>query len=186
MNTRTREAESDLSPARARTASEPLANSPARGESGPDPMDTETAALEKVRELLFGEQVRETGDRLRDLEERLFDDTRRFHRETNERVENLGKDLYAKLDQLAQRIAAMEGAIQENHENSVQQIVTLREELAKRMAESTRASDGRLLESHEKAIAHTEQAAGALAETKMSRKDLATLFSEMASRVNSE
>ena len=186
MNTRTRDAESHHSTARARAASEPLAASPARGESDPDPMDTETAALEKVRELLFGEQVRETGDRLRDLEERLFDDTRRFHRETNERVENLGKDLYAKLDQLAQRIVTMEGAIQESHENTLQQIDRLREDFAERMTESTRALDGRLTESHEIAIARTEQATGALEDTKMSRKDLATLLSEMASRVSSE
>ncbi len=45
------------------------------------------------------------------------------------------------------------------------------------------ALERRITENHENAIAHAEQAAGILQDAKMSREALATLLSEMASRV---
>lgn len=92
--------------------------------SGPDSEspDGEESVLDKVRELLFGEQVREGAERLRELEERLFHETRRLQREVSERIENQGRDLSAKLDQLARELAMMEGTLEENNEKAIARI----------------------------------------------------------------
>lgn len=184
MNTRTTEADSHNSTSRTRAPSESLKATAGGSLTDPESQETEVASLEKVRELLFGEQVRETGDRIRELEERLFDDTRRFHREITERVENLAQDLYARLDQLGQQLATLEGTAQENNQKTLEQIGALRDEVAERMTDSARALDARITENHEKAIARADQSVGALEEAKMDRETLAALLSEMASRVS--
>lgn len=186
MNTRTTEADSHHPTTQTRAPTEPLPVAAGREKTDSESQDVETAALEKVRELLFGEQVRETGDRIRELEERLFDDTRRIHREITERVENLGRDLYARLDQLGHKLATLEGTSQENNQKTLEQIGTLRDEIAERLAESTRALDARITENHEEAIARAEQSSDTLEEAKMDREALASLLSEMASRVRSD
>jgi predicted RNase H-like nuclease (RuvC/YqgF family) len=105
----------------ARASTEPLS---AAARSGPDfeSPDGEESVLDKVRELLFGEQAREGAERLRELEERLFHETRRLQREVSERIENQGRDLSAKLDQLARELAMMEGALEENNEKAIARI----------------------------------------------------------------
>jgi DNA anti-recombination protein RmuC len=184
MKIQTKETVSALSADQASAPAIPRSIDAARGELDPESPNGETATLDKVRELLFGEQVRETGARLRDQEERLFDETRRVQGELSERMDNLDRDLDAKLDRLGRQLATLEGRLQESNETTSERINAFRDELAQRMADGTRALDSRITENHEQAIAHIEKAAGDLEEAKMGREALAAFLSEMALRVS--
>lgn len=184
MKTKKGETALSLSTVQAHGPSEPLPATPVRDAPVPEVPDDEAASLGKVRELLFGDQARETDKRFRELEKHYSDEIRRIDRDVSERMENLGRDLYMKLVRLEGRIALVESALQKHVEKSAEQMGTLRDELAERIVDGSHTLNRRITESHEKAIAHAEKATGALEEAKVGRETLAELLSEMASRVS--
>lgn len=184
MNMRPREAVSHGSTEQAGAPSKPLSAATAAVEPNTDLPDRDPAVLDKVRELLFGEQVRETGDRIRELEERVFDETRRIHQDMTQRMERLGLDLQAKLDLLGHQVATTEGTAQANKDKTLERIAVLRDELAEQIVHSAQELDARIAENREEAIASAEQAASVLDGAKMGRETLAALLSEMASRIS--
>ena len=186
MKTKKRETATSLSTVQAHPPPELLPTTAARSEPNPESPDDEAAVLGKVRELLFGEQARETDMRFRELQEHFSDEIRRINRDLSERMENLGRDLSTKLDQLERQVTLLESRLQEDNAKSSEQMVALRDELAERIVDGARTLNRRITESHEKAIAHAEKATGALEDAKMDRKALAGLLSEMASHVSRE
>lgn len=151
-----------------------------------EPPDDEAAALGKVRELLFGEQAREVDNRLKALDKRVSDAIWRMHQELSERMETLGRDLYAKLDQLANHVATIEASMQENGEQVTERLEVVREEVADRVKKDTSVLDARITENRNKAIAEIARAAGDLDAKKMDREALAVLLSEIAARVSNK
>jgi len=186
MNTRSREAVSHGSTEQADAPSKPRSAATAPVEPTTDSLDADFAILDKVRELLFGEQVRETGDRIRELEGRVYDETRRIHQDLTERMDRLGQDLQAKLALLGHQVAATEGTAQANDGKTLERIAVLRDELTEQIAHSVQELDTRIAENRKQAISSAEQAASVLDGAKMSRETLAALLSEMASRISED
>jgi hypothetical protein len=150
----------------------------------PDASRDEAGSLAKIRELLFGEQVRETDARLRGLERQISQSIEGTARESTERLERLGRELRGSLDVLTDRVAALEAALREHEERASLRIEALRKELVDRMRHETDALHARVIEDHDKAIAYVDRVVRALEESKMDRETLAALFSEIASRVD--
>ena len=165
--------EDDAIPSANATASEP-----------PSELHGEDAAtLGKVRDLLFGEQSRDTDRRLRELETRLADAMSQLSRENAERMENLHQLLDAKLEDLQAHVANGEAQRQSESEAVSRRIEAMGAELSQRLASEAEILTQRISEHHRASIGHIDQAIGVLDERKTDREMMEQVFTEMASRI---
>ena len=162
----------------------------------------ETRNLNKVREILFGNQSRELETRLARFEERLTREADTFRREVLGRLDRLDAALRRQAEEAATRLTAevadREDAVQrltrERQEElrAVERKITqLTEQLdkARRALEEQLASQGK---ERDEAIRHASDALGAelrgqldeLRGSKLDRVTLAGQLSELALRVN--
>lgn len=151
---------------------------------GAEAFDGDAGALAKVRELLFGEQVRDTDKRFQELQRKTAEALEEINREALERIETLGRDLHAKLDALAGRLTAHEAATQEQQRQHTERLTEVREELTERISQDTNALSERMGQDHAAMVAHVDRSVENLEQSKMDRRALAALLSEMASRVD--
>lgn len=159
-------------------------------------------SLEKVRDILFGAQMRDSDQRFGRLEERLGKEATDVRDETRKRMDSLEafvrKELTALADRFkteqTQRADALRELALEQKENSKglekrlseigdvigQAESTLRQELL----EQSKTLREEIQESAQNLTAAIDQAAGELRAEKTDRAALADLFSEMAIRLN--
>ena len=174
-------------------------NESAGAQAAPD-----AESLEKVRDILFGAQVKKSDAHLRALERRLADEAARLRRDMEERfavleramkVEGERVDAQIRDEVAARRVSEAElRSVLEETRKSLDERV---EAVDRRAQDSTQALDARLLaitsemrdeyESRLEALgAKLEDATADLAEDKVSRSELASFFADLSRRLAGE
>ncbi len=167
--------------------------------------DAETSAsLDKVRDILFGAQVRESERRQQRLEDRLFKELADMREEFRKRQDSLDSFVRQELEILSdrigtergQRLEALDAMNRESKEESMavskrlvafdEQMNKVQRELRQQMLEqSSRMSDD-LRARSEDLMQLLSRAVEELRIEKASRSSLASLFGELAMRLNGD
>ena len=138
--------------------------------------ESATAELEKVRSILFGEQIRSTEDRLARLEERLIEKLAKTEARLEARLDDFEKKLSRRTDDIGDLKKGLD-----DHQKSISEELkkvdeALRETIIS--AASTVASD---FESKTEALSQAlEDSLGQLQQAKVDRSKLASIFSQLA------
>lgn len=169
------------------------------------PVDVETGGnLDKVREILFGAQVRESEKRQQRHEERILKELSDIREDIRRRYESLDTFVRQELDSLSERVAAeraqrlesQEATSREHKEYSStiqKKLVTADEQLSKVQRDlrqqildsSTRSAEDLRVRSEE-ISSLVSRAVDELRADKASRSAIAALFGEMAMRLSSD
>jgi exonuclease VII large subunit len=161
------------------------------GERAGDP--TGAASIDKVRDILFGNQVREFERRFARLEERIIKETNDLKDDVRNRVEALEQYTKREMESLADRLRADHDERVESDASLGRRITGLDEQTAK----SQRELRQQILEQHQRlsddirkkmdevlaALAHEAQT---LRSDKADRATLAALLTEMAMRLTND
>jgi len=147
-------------------------------------------SLEKVRDILFGEQVRDQNqrynilnqeltkkvDELRNfttaqLEIQIKENTAQFKNEQSER-EQLANEVFVKLDELTHSLSELDNKLEQTRDELLDNI----------QAESQRLTE-EMHDLHAKTMLHIKERSELLQDEKADRRKLAEMFSEMASNL---
>lgn len=168
---------------------------PAAGEGGTD-------SMQKIRNLLFGSQMREYARSLAELSERLRNETERLREEQSGRLGKLESFLHGELERLAgqyqqerqERLAAQAEAA-ERLQALGRDLVARVEALDERLSREALALRGELQRyageqldalhrSHQELADTLERERARLADEKTGREELGQLFTELGLRLN--
>lgn len=169
------------------------------------PMDVETTGnLDKVREILFGAQVRESEKRQQRLEERLLRELTEIREEIRRRYDTLDAFVRQELETLSERLVAERAqrlesveSLSRDHKENVSNIhkklATADELLSKTQRElrqqilesSTRSAEDLRTRSEEFALL-LNRAVDELRAEKAGRSALASMFGDLAMRLGSD
>jgi hypothetical protein len=161
------------------------------GERAGDP--TGAASIDKVRDILFGNQVREFERRFARLEERIIKETNDLKEDVRSRVEALEQYTRKEMESLGDRLKADHDERVESDASLARRITALDEQAAKGQRELRQ----QILEQHQRlsddirrkmdevlaALAHEAQT---LRSDKADRATLAALLTEMAMRLTND
>jgi uncharacterized protein YoxC len=161
------------------------------GERAGDP--TGAASIDKVRDILFGNQVREFERRFARLEERIIKETNDLKEDVRSRVEALEQYTRKEMESLGDRLKADHDERVESDASLARRITAVDEQAAKGQRELRQ----QILEQHQRlsddirkkmdevlaALAHEAQA---LRSDKADRATLAALLTEMAMRLTND
>lgn len=168
---------------------------PGNGEAG-------MGNLDKIKELLFGAQVREYDNRFAHLEERMVRENASLREEMRQRFEAIEQYVYQQLNTLTtalkteqvQREEAINGLNSELKDllkSLERQVNQLEEqtnhrhrELRQQLVGQSKALDGEIRQKHQELIVLLERKAQDLRSEKADRAALASLFREVAIRIN--
>jgi hypothetical protein len=177
-----------------------------RGEENDDAPATGAGGenLDKVRDILFGSQMRDQDRRFARLEERLAKDLSDVRDESRARLDSLEAYLKKELQTLVDRLKAESG----QRADAVKGISQELKEAAKSISDQLKAADARMDEENrdirsellnqskalrdeiqraiQESAAATQRAAEELRGDKVDRAAIADLFTEMAVRLNSD
>jgi len=167
--------------------------------------------LDKVRDILFGAQLRDSEKRFARIEERLAKDVTELREETRKRLDTLEGFIKKEIQSLLDRVKAEQGQRTDSVKDLGQQLKDVGQQIKEttkgiekrigevedQTAESDRALREQILEQSktlrdeivqgsQEASASIQQAAGELREEKADRSVLANLFTEMAMRLADE
>jgi uncharacterized phage infection (PIP) family protein YhgE len=166
---------------------DPSAAAPDTGQS------SGAASIDKVRDILFGNQVREFERRFARLEERIIKETIDLKEDVKNRVDALEQYTKKELESLADHLKADHDERVEADASLARRVTTLDEQLAKGQRELRQ----QILEQHQRlsddirkkmdevlaALAHEAQT---LRSDKADRATLAALLTEMAMRLTND
>ncbi len=186
-------------------AAEPTATTSAEDVARPVAGDAAGAAsLDKVRDILFGVQMREVDRRFSRLEERLVKETNELKAEVRRRLEALEQYTRAEVDSLADRLRAEHDALaqarqdasRELHETAGtferragaldEQLSKAQRELRQQMLEQHQRLTDDLRQKVDEVLATLAREARELRDDKADRRLVASLLTEMAMRLNNE
>ena len=160
--------------------------------------------LDKVRDILFGSQMRDNERRFGRLEERLIKDTADLRDESRKRLDSLEafvrKEIQSVVERLKVEQAQRGDAVKEvagELKEAVKSFSARATELTEQLAEATRELRQEMLDQSKAlrdelqagradAVAQIDAAAGELRTQKMDKAALADLFSEMAARLGEQ
>jgi len=158
--------------------------------------------LDKVRDILFGTQIRDTERRFGRLEERLIKDTADLRDETRKRLESLEGFIKKEMSSMVDRLKAEQGQrgeavkelateLKEQAKSFGQRSTELQEQLAEAQREirqelldQTKSLRDELAAAKADSAAELERATGELRTDKVDRASLADLFTQLAARLN--
>ena len=162
----------------------------------------ESGSVDKIRDILFGNQMRDFDRRFSQMEERLAKSTKDLRDETNKRLESLETFFKKELDALKARLksesderadgekqlndelktasAALKKAIAQAEETFSQHATELRQQIL----EQSKSLSAEIQLKNEQASAELSARAGALDETKIDRSTMAEYLIEMAMRLS--
>ena len=164
----------------------------------------EGANVDKIRDILFGSQMRDYEKRFIRLEERLAKDAASLREETKKRLEALEGFVHQEVDSLGERLKnekvertdALKDLEREMHESAKsldKKHSHLDDELAKgtaelraRILEQSKALTSEIESKHRDLSASLEREVQILQGDKTDRKALADLFTELAMRLKEE
>jgi len=179
---------------------------PQHQQQAPETSDTATnpASMDKVRELLFGGQMRDFGQRFKQLDERIDQDLGRLREELDRRGDAAGSVLRQELDGLSERprqerrdreqaIDALNDKIDDRSQQLSARLEALDERLAKEISglrsqlhTQGQELSGQLARRGDELQRALRLSNEQLADAKLDRSDLAALFSEVSLRLNRE
>jgi len=150
-------------------------------------------SLEKVRDILFGEQVRDQNQRYNNLNHELTkkidelrnftsaqleiqikENTAQFKKEQSER-EQLANEVFVKLDELTHSLSELDSKLEQTREELLDNIQTESQRLTEEMHDL-----------HERTMVHIKERTEQLQDVKADRSKLAEMFSEMASTLTND
>lgn len=160
--------------------------------------------VDKIRDILFGGQMRDYEQRFNTLEKRLTDSIERTSNDLERRIERLDTFVRRELEKLAEQLKAerkeriadgkkgagelgefadqVEGWFAEVEDKMAVDTKDIRETLNEQVNELTTL----LRQAQEQLQADIDRETGELASAKVAREDLAALFTEVAMRLNKD
>ncbi len=164
----------------------------------------EINSLDKVRDILFGNQMREVEKRFARLEERLINESVSLREETKKRLDTIENYLKQEVESLSERLKSEQGsrneALQALTEDS-KKITTALEKKLTQFDEQTSNSQREMREQildqskklqddirqkYEEMLTLLQRESEELRNAKTDRSTLASLFSELAIRLSSQ
>jgi seryl-tRNA synthetase len=160
--------------------------------------------VEKIRDILFGGNMRDYDKRFARLEDRLISDIERLSQDVFKRFENLDNYIRTEFENMSDKIHAEKTERKKEREDGINDIQNLQKQTDNRIAdvEQQTSAEARTLRTsiHEQGnellemvratrdeLANSISAeARELQDVKVARSDLAELFSEVALRLNRE
>jgi DNA anti-recombination protein RmuC len=95
----------------------------------------EAGSIDKIREILFGAQVKHLEERIARLEERLTEEAASLRAQVNQKLESLDARIRAELDALTSRVAAEESGRAEALREAHQRLESVAEGLEGKIAQ---------------------------------------------------
>lgn len=183
----------------------PTGASPAQSEE-PEKSSAKSSgeSLDKVRDILFGSQAREYEKRFARLEERLIKEASDLREDLKKRfdtlevyikreVESLTDRLKAEHDERAESAQELSNVIRatsQSFDKKTSQIdhllTTSQRELRDQLLDQSKTLSDEIQQKHEQMASHLERATAELRDEKTDRAALASLFMEVAMRLNNE
>jgi len=164
----------------------------------------ETNSLDKVRDILFGNQIREVDKRFARLEERLIAELVNMRDETRKRLDALESYVRQEVDSLTERLkkeqverdaivrslAEEQKNIHSSLENKIaqfdEQTTNRQRELREQILNQSKNLQDDLQQKYEEILALLKRETQELQKDKTDRSKLAALFSELAIRLNTD
>ncbi len=164
----------------------------------------DNGSLDKIRDILFGNQMRENDKRFARLEERLVKEQSDLREEIKKRLENLENYIRREIDLLTDRVdrepTARDKAVKDLDreiknlihalDNKIsefeQQANQSQRELRQQLLEQYKNIDDGIKQKNEEILGVIEQETEALRSDKTDRSYLAALFAELAVRLNKQ
>jgi len=164
----------------------------------------ETNSLDKVRDILFGNQIREVDKRFARLEERLIAELANVRDETRKRLDALESYVRQEVDSLTERLKkeqaerdmAVRSLSEEQKninlslENKIaqfdEQTTNRQRELREQILNQSKNLQDDLQQKYEEILALLKRETQELQKDKTDRSKLAALFSELAIRLNAD
>lgn len=165
---------------------------------------SETGSLEKIRDILFGNQARDYEQRFSRLEERLTKECSNLREDTKKRIDSIEKylknEIYALTERLKMEQLERNEAIDELNQDCKNLIKSLEKKLSQldeqtsqnhrdlrqQILDQSKNIDDEIQQKHENVLAALEREAKELNNHKTDRSTLANLFAELAVRLNNE
>ncbi|QHG14774.1 hypothetical protein [Nostoc sp. ATCC 53789] len=160
--------------------------------------------LDKVREILFGNQIRDTERRFTRLEERLIKELGNVRDETRKRLDALEIYIKQEVDSLTQRLKneqterdSQVKAVAEESKNIIislekkitqfdEQSTNSQRELREQILNQSKSLQDEIQQKSQEIVALIEREAQELRREKTDRSNLAAMFTELAIRLNAE
>ncbi|QKQ74822.1 hypothetical protein [Nostoc sp. TCL240-02] len=160
--------------------------------------------LDKVREILFGNQIRDTERRFTRLEERLIKELGNVRDETRKRLDALEIYIKQEVDSLTQRLkneqVERDSQVKSVAEESKSIIISLEKkisqfdeqatnsqrELREQILNQSKSLQDEIQQKSQEIVALIEREAQELRREKTDRSNLAAMFTELAIRLNTE
>jgi DNA anti-recombination protein RmuC len=162
------------------------------------------ASIDKVRDILFGVQMREYDKRFARLEERLAKDTAELRDDVRRRLTALEQYVHQEVEALGDRLSAEQGArldgekslgaeLRETERAFEKRTAALddqsaraQRELRQQLLEQAQRLSDEIQQKHQELLGEVGRASGELRDEKADRAALATLFTEMAMRLSNQ
>ncbi|MBU7586697.1 MAG: hypothetical protein KAF91_28195 [Nostoc sp. TH1S01] len=189
-------------------------NTVEQGQGGSNPVNNklqftnngigETNSLDKVRDILFGSQIREIDKRFARLEERLISELVNVRDETRKRLDALESYIKQEVDSLTEQLKKEQlerDAVMRSHseeqkninlslENKIAQIdeqaTSRQRELRDQILNQSKNLQDDLQKKYEEILAVLNRETQELQKDKTDRSKLAALFTELAIRLNAD
>jgi DNA anti-recombination protein RmuC len=161
-------------------------------------------SLDKVRDILFGSQAREYEKRFIRLEERLLKEASDLRDELRKRFDTLESYTRKEVESLAARLKAeheqrtesardisrhldeTSGALERKTSELDEHLIATQRELREQILDQSKSISDEIRQKHEATAAAMERATAELRDEKTDRAALASLFMEVAMRLNNE
>ncbi|MEP6913141.1 MAG: hypothetical protein ABI923_10325 [bacterium] len=169
-----------------------------------DAMNAESGNVDKIREILFGGQMRDYDKRFNRLEERLLKESAELREESKRRVEALetfvNKELAALVNRLQAEQQTREGSVQTMSRELNEAIKSLdarltqfynqstetQHDLRQQLLEQSKNLNEEIRRKHDDVSATLERELAELNHEKTDRTSLSALFTEVALRLNND
>jgi hypothetical protein len=167
-------------------------------------VDASSGNIDKIRDIIFGGQMRDYDKRFARLEERLLKESADLRDETRKRFDALEQYIKQEVKALGERISAeksqrnddvkeLEKGLKDLTRNFEKKTTQIEEAVAKGQSElrqnlldQSKSLSDDIKKKHDEIVASLEREANDLREDKTGRTELAALFSEVAMRLNNE
>ncbi|MDZ8189192.1 MAG: hypothetical protein RMX96_30680 [Nostoc sp. ChiSLP02] len=165
---------------------------------------SESRSLDKVREILFGNQVRDIEKRFSRLEERIIKELGNVQDETRKRLDTLENYIKQEIDSLTQRLKneqierdAQVREFAEQNKNITtslekkftqfdEQSITSQRELREQILNQSKSLQNDIQQKSQEILALLEREVKELRTEKTDRSQLAAMFTELGIRLNAE
>jgi len=165
---------------------------------------TESGSIHKIRDILFGNQMRDYEKRFTRLEERLIKESVNLREETKKRLDSLEMYIKQEIDSLTEKLkteqlerdTAVQALARESKDTYIalekklaqfdEQTTNNQRELRQQILEQSKSLYDEIRQKSAELQALLQQEVQQIRKEKTDRSDLATMFAELAIRLNSK